>query len=259
MLAPLSFSPEIPVSDMLATPQQSESFARLRYTINSKGFGVITGTPGTGKSSLIRLLESSLDKSRFLLCYINETDLKPKTLYLRLLAALAIIPAAYLDKLKKQFREAILQLYQSQDRLPVIVIDNAQELPVQTLRELRYLIRFDMDSASVLTLILAGHPELWDTLKLRTFEPLRQCVTTHYRITALDEAQTKEYIVHQLKLSDMSMCFPDDVVKRIYQFTSGIPRIINAVCRHCLIDIESNHLDLVDTQVTERVLNEFRN
>jgi general secretion pathway protein A len=127
------------------------------------------------------------------------------------------------------------------------------------LRELRYLIRFDMDSASVLTLILAGHPELWDTLKLRTFEPLRQCVTTHYRITALDEAQTKEYIVHQLKLSDMSICFPDDVVKRIYQFTSGIPRVINAVCRHCLIDIESNHLDLVDTQVIERVLNEFHN
>jgi general secretion pathway protein A len=259
MLAPLSFSPDIPVADLLSTHQQNEGFARLRYTINSKGLGVVTGIPGTGKSSLIRLLESSLDKSRFLLCYINETDLKPKTLYLRLLTALAIVPATYLDKLKKQFREAIFHLYHSQDRLPVIVIDNAQEIPFPTLRELRYLIRSDMDSSSVLTLVLTGHPELWDTLKLRTFEPLRQCVTTHYRIAALDEAQTKEYIVHQLKLSHMSMCFPDDVVKRIFQFTSGVPRIINAVCRHCLVDIEANQLDLVDNQVLDRVLHEFRN
>jgi type II secretory pathway predicted ATPase ExeA len=259
MMAAQSFLRDIPVQDMLSISQQNEGFARLRYTISSKGLGVVTGMPGLGKSTLIRQLESSLDKSKFLLCYINDAELKPKTLYAHLLNALAVQPPAFIDKMKKQFREAVLNLYHSQDRLLVIIIDNAHELPMQTLREFRYLLNFDMDSRSLLSLLLIGHPELWDTLKLRSFEALSQCVTTHYRMPPLNETQTKEYIVHQLNLSKTPMCFPDDVVKRICQFTSGIPRVINNICRHCLIDIESNKLDLVDNDVLERVLNEFRN
>jgi type II secretory pathway predicted ATPase ExeA len=259
MIATQSFLRDIPVQDMLSIPQQNEGFARLRYTISSKGLGVVTATPGMGKSTLIRQLESNLDKSKFLLCYINDAELKPKTLYAHLLNALAVQPPAFIDKMKKQFREAVLNLYHSHDRLLVIIIDNAHELPMQTLREFRYMLNFDMDSRSLLSLLLIGHPELWDTLRLRSFEALYQCVTTHYRMSPLNEAQTKEYIVHQLKLSNAPMNFPDDIVKRICQFTSGIPRVINNICRHCLIDMESNKLELVDNDVLERVLNEFRN
>jgi general secretion pathway protein A len=259
MIAPSSFLRDIPVKDLLSTPQQRESFIRLKYTISSKGFGVFTGTPGAGKSSMVRLLESSLDKSRFLFCYINQADLKPKSLYARLLSALSVQPSAFIDRMKKQFKEAVLELYNSQDRLLVIVIDNAQDLPVQTIRELRYLLSFEIDSKSMLCLILVGQSELRDTLKLRTFEPVSQCITTHCRIPPLDESQTKEYIIHQLKLSDMPMLFPDDVVRRIHQFTSGIPRIINNICRHCLIDMEYSKLELADNQVLDRVLAEFQN
>lgn len=259
MIAPYSFLRDIPVKDLLSIPQQREGYARLKYTISSKGFGVFTGIPGAGKSSMIRLLESSLDKSRFLFCYINEAELKPKALYGRLLTALSIQPSAFIDRMKKQFKEAVIELYNSQDRLLVIVIDNAQDLPIQSIRELRYLLSFEIDSKSMLCLILVGQPELRDTLKLRTFEPVSQCITTQCRIPPLDESQTNEYIIHQLKLSEMSMLFPDDVVRRIHQFSSGIPRMINNICRHCLIDMEYSKLDLVDNQVLDRVLSEFQN
>lgn len=259
MLAQQSFLRDISVKDMLELPQISEGFARLKYIIASKGLGVITGAPGLGKSSLIRLLDSSLDKSKFLFCYINDADLKPKNLYSHLLCSLSVQPAAYIDKMKKQFKEAVVNLYQSHDRVLVIVIDNSQELPMQTLREFRYILNFDMDSRSLLTLLLIGHPEIWDTIKLRSFEALRQCVATHYRMQPLNEDQTKEYIVHQLNLSNISMCFPDDIVKKIHQFTSGTPRVINSICRHCLIDMESKDLSLMNNDVLERVLNEFRN
>lgn len=256
MIAPRSFLHELPVSDLLALPQQKEGFARLKYVVSQKALGVLTAVPGAGKSSLIRMLESSLDKSRFLFCYLNDSDLKPKSLYAKLLQALLIQPPAYLDRMKKLFRDAVTSLH---DRLPVIVIDNAQDLPATTIREFRYLMNFEMDSRSLLALILAGHPELWDTLKLRTFEPVLQCVAMHYRLPGLDEAQTKEYIVHQLKLSEVAMLFPDEIVKKIYQFSSGIPRLVNKLCRHCLIDLEANHLELVDNQVLERALFEFQN
>ena len=256
MMATRSFTHDLPISDLFALPGQKEGFARLKYIVSSKSFGVITGTPGTGKSSLIRMLEGSLDKSRFQFCYINDSKLNPKALYARLLITLCIQPPAYLDRMKKLFREAITG---SRDRLLVVVIDNAQDLPMETIREFRYLLSFEMDSISMLALILVGHPETWDMLKLRTFEPVFQCVATHYRLPALDEPQTKEYIIHQLQLSALSNCFPDEIIKKIYQYTSGIPRLINKLCRHCLIDLETNHLELVDNQVFERALFEFQN
>jgi type II secretory pathway predicted ATPase ExeA len=256
MMAPRSFLHELPVSDLLELPQQKEGFARLKYVVSQKSLGVLTATPGSGKSSVIRMLESSLDKSRFLFCYINDSELKPKSLYSKLLQALCVQSPVYLDRMKKIFRDAITSFH---DRLLVIVIDNAQDLPVTTIREFRYLMSFEMDSKSMLALILAGHPEFWDTLKLRTFEPVFQCVATHYRLPGLNETQTKEYIIHQLKLSELTMLFPDEIVKKIYQYTSGIPRLVNKLCRHCLIDLESNQLELVDNQVLERALFEFRN
>lgn len=256
MMAPRSFLHELPVGDLLELPQQKEGFARLKYVVSQKGLGVLTATPGSGKSSVIRMLESSLDKSRFLFCYINDSELKPKSLYSKLLHALCVQSPTYLDRMKKIFRDAITSFH---DRLLVIVIDNAQDLPVTTIREFRYLMSFEIDSKSMLALILAGHPELWDTLKLRTFEPVFQCVATHYRLPGLNETQTKEYIIHQLKLSEVAMLFPDEIVKKIYQYTFGIPRLVNKLCRHCLIDLESNQLDLVDNQVLERALFEFQN
>jgi general secretion pathway protein A len=78
------------------------------------------------------------------------------------------------------------------------VTDNAQDLPVATIREIRYLLNWDIDSKRMLVLILTGYPELWDTLKLRTFEPVLQCVTLHYRLSKLTESQTKEFIINQL-------------------------------------------------------------
>jgi general secretion pathway protein A len=256
MIAPCSFLHELPVSDLLSLPQQKEGFARLKYVVSQKALGVVTAVPGTGKSSLIRMLESSLDKSRFLFCYINDSELKPKSLYSKLLQALCVQPPAYLDRAKKIFRDSLLSFH---DRLLVIVIDNAQDLPVATIREFRYLMNFEMDSRSMLALILAGHPETWDTLKLRTFEPVLQCVAMHYRLPGLDDVQTKEYIAHQLKLSNVAMLFPDEIVKKIYQYTSGIPRLVNKLCRHCLTDLETNQLELVDNQVLERALSEFQN
>jgi type II secretory pathway predicted ATPase ExeA len=259
MIAPLSFQRDIAVSDMLATPQQQEGVARIRYNISTRGFCVITGVPGLGKSCMIRSIEASLDKSKYMLCYINEAELTPKVLYSRILSGASISPESYIDKMKKQFREAVSNLYSMQERQLVVVIDNAQELPNQTIKELRYLISFELDSKSLLSLILVGHPELWDTLKLRAYESLFQFVSVHFRVPSLDMEQTKEFIVHQLKLSNHPLCFPDDIIKKIYQFASGIPRVINSICRNCLLDMEANKLEIVDGNVLDRVLNELFN
>jgi len=83
-------------------------------------------------------------------------DLKPKCLYSRLLNSLSVQPSGFVDRMKKQFREAIINLNDTQGRFMVVVIDNAQALPDQTIRELRYALNFDIDSKCLLSLILVG-------------------------------------------------------------------------------------------------------
>jgi|LSQX01.1.fsa_nt_gb type II secretory pathway predicted ATPase ExeA len=257
MIASNSFKQGIAVDSLYLSSQHKEAVARLKYVVNSKGFGVLSGHPGTGKSTIIRSLDSSLDKNKYVVCYINESLLKPATLYSRILDSLNIKPLSFLSKLKKQFKDSVYSLYKSQNKSLVIIIDNAQALPESTVKEIRFLIGFEMDSFSPLSIILAGHSDLWDTLKLRSFELVFQCISNHYRLMPLDERQTQEYIVHNLKLSDQNMLFPEDVTKQIYSYTRGIPRIINRVCNDCLLDMEQHDLEIVDSTVLERVINEL--
>lgn len=257
MIAPFSFKRDIPADSLFLSDQHKEAVARLKYIIQSNGFGVLTGHPGSGKTTVIRYAEAGLDKNKYTFCYINESTLLPATLYSRILDAMNINPFAYTVKLKKQFRDNVSNLYKSQNKSLVIVIDNAQELPESTVREIRYLISFDMDSFSPLSVILVGHSDLWDTLKLRSFELVFQCVTNHYRLQPLDQSQIKDYILHQLSLSDCRMVFPDDVVRQIHSFTRGIPRMVNKVCVNCLIDMEHNKMEIADSTVVERVINDL--
>jgi type II secretory pathway predicted ATPase ExeA len=92
------------------------------------------------------------------------------------------------------------------------------------------------------------------TVSLRTLERYLKL----YREGGLDFKETKEYIIHQLKLSGLSMIFPDDVVAKICSYSRGLPRIINTICTHCLIDIKVSELELVDMNVLERVIADLK-
>jgi type II secretory pathway predicted ATPase ExeA len=257
MIAPFSFKRDIPADSLFLSAQHKEAAARLKYVIQTNEFGVLTGHPGSGKTTAIRHTESCLDKNKYVFCYINESSLGPVTLYSRILDALNIKPFTYAVKLKKQFKDSVLNLYKTQNKSTVVVIDNAQALPESTVREIRYLISFNLDSFSPMSVILAGHSDLWDTLKLRSFELVFQCVTNHYRLQPLDRNQIKEYIMHQLALSECRMLFPDDVVQQIHSFTRGIPRLINKVCVNCLLDMEHHDMEIADSSVIERVINDL--
>jgi len=257
MIAPKSFARGVPVTELAVISQHDEALARLKYIVATKGIGVVTGPPGIGKSTVVRRLEAELDKTRYLFCYINDADLTPKTLYTALLTALGVEQPVYLERMKKRFREAAVELHDTQGKILIVVIDNAQDLPKATIVEIRYLYSYDIDSKSIMAILLLGHHDFWDTLRLRIYESVTQCVGTHYRIPPLSEPQTSEYIRHHLSLSGLKMSFPEDVVKRVHQFSGGIPRVINRLCMHCLIDMEGHGFEIVDNQVLDRVMADF--
>jgi general secretion pathway protein A len=123
MIAPFSFRRDIPADSLFLSPQHKEAVARLKYIVQSNGFGVLTGHPGSGKTTVVRYLEACLDKNKYIFCYINESSLLPAALYSRILDAMNVNPYAFTVKLKKQFRDNVSNMYKSQNKSPVIVID----------------------------------------------------------------------------------------------------------------------------------------
>lgn len=257
MIAKKSFKKEIAVDDIFISSQHQEAIARLKFVIANRGLGVLFGETGSGKSTIIRTLCEKLDLTKYIVCYINNSHLTPKELYCDILYSLAVEPYSYISKIKKQFEQVVLDIYKNQQKQLVIIIDNAHMLPAETILEIRYITCFEMDSFSPMSVLLFGQEQLWATLRMRTFEPVFYCLDSHYQLSGLDFKQTKDYIIHQLKLSEVSMLFPDEVVTKICDCSRGLPRIINIIARHCLIDMESNSLELVDMNVLKRALNDL--
>jgi len=249
------FTREIEPKDLYLSQQHREALARLQFVVSRRGLGVLTGEVGAGKSTAVRALQANLDDTSYDFVYVHDSELRPKSFYNAVLKGLAIDPAHFLVKAKAQFREAVMDNFQSHNRQVVIVIDDAQFLTQQMLDELRFVMNFRIDSMSPLTLILVGQASLWGMLKRKVNEALFQRITVHYNLEPLNLQQAKEYIQHHIKVAGGTQAlFPEDVITRIHQYTKGLPREINNVCFACLIDAQSSGRELVDNEILDRVL-----
>jgi|LSQX01.3.fsa_nt_gb type II secretory pathway predicted ATPase ExeA len=254
MIGKNSFKSSISIENIFLGDQHKEALARAMFVLDNCGIFLLYGEPGSGKSTLIRLFISQLDPSRYSVCYINNSRLTPKDLYSSVLESLAVSPYHILSKVKKQFYEVLGDVFNNHQKQLVVLIDNAQSLPMQTVNEIRYMRSFEYDSISPISLILIGHQDLLPMLRLRTFEPLFYRINSQYHFKGLTRNQTSDYIEKQLSLSGLSMLFPDEIISKIWGRSKGLPQIINTICTSCLIDMAANSLKLVDNAVLERVL-----
>lgn len=117
-----------------------------------------------------------------------------------------------------------------------MVIDEAQELTVPMLSELRFVLNYQTDSFSPLMVILAAQPGLSETLRLQVLECIRQRINVHYRLPCLEEDEVSAYILHHLKIAGVDkQIFTEAAIKLIYQFSRGIARRINNICRYAIV------------------------
>lgn len=253
------FTRTIAPAALYRSEQHKELLTRLGYLVRNRGFGLVTGEIGAGKSTAIRALAATLDPSRHQLLYIAQSGLQPRHLYRDLCLQMGLNPVFHAADARRQLTQALWDAHKNQDKQPVIVIDEGHLLSQTMLEEIRFLTNFHMDSASPMALCLVGQTELRQRLRLQTFEAITQRVTMRYHLAGFSDLETKAYIQHHLKVAGVNHAlFSDEAIRLIYQFSKGIPRRINNLCTACLIGGCGDEKSLIDEATVKRALAEFQ-
>ncbi len=223
----------------VALPSHHECFSMLLFSIASgDGFIKVTGEVGTGKTMLCRRLLNSLDELKYYSAYIPNPKLSPIELKRALAKELQVQNLDSVDdqNLLNEINMRLLVLA-VQDKKVVLVIDEAQALPEESLEELRLLTNLETETYKLMQIVLFGQPELDHTLAQHHFRQLRQRITFSHNLNRLNKSGIGQYIQHRMAVAGYNgvPVFDDSSIRLLHKATQGIPRLINIVCAKALL------------------------
>ena len=216
----------------------SRAIAHLIYGLSQgEGFIVVTGEVGAGKTTLVERLWTELDRDTYTLARINTTQVSGEDLF-RLAMTGFGIPSAGIGKatLLRDFEE-MLRAYSAGGRRCLLVVDEAQNLSVEALEELRMLSNVTVEGGASLQTILLGQPQFRRKLASPDLDQLRQRVLASYHLGPLSDEETRAYIEYRLTAVGWNdnPHFTDGAYAAIFRYTGGIPRRINRLCSRVLL------------------------
>lgn len=256
----LEFNPFIKNSKeiLVETSDYKEVVYRLNYLLSVKGFGVLTGQPGLGKTTTLRNWVETLNQSAYKVVYISMSTLTVMEFYRQLAAELGIEP--YFRKVDnfKAIQAAITRYEKEKKMTLVVILDEAQYLKHGLLNDLKLLFNFEMDSKDRAVVLLVGLPQLNNTLRLNSHEPLRQRISMNYAIEPLNKEETRRYIEEKLKAAgSYQEVFEKNAIETIINASNGIPRMINKICNNCLIIGNNKNKNIIDADIVMDSVNDM--
>ncbi len=226
-----------------------EALARLLYAVEEKEMILLTGEIGCGKTTLTRALMDELEDNYRIILIFNPRLTANQ--FLRTIAKGLGIPVTnrYKDEILDEIYEKVYQDYLD-GKTTVIIIDEAQLIPKkETFEEIRLLTNFQLDDANLLSLVLVAQPDILKRLKHRTYAALRQRIGLFYHIGPLSEEETRQYILHRLKVSGREdPLFTEKAISLIYRHSGGVPRLINSIATSALLDAFSKEIHKIDEE-----------
>lgn len=215
-----------------------EALNHMLYGVQGrKGFIQITGEVGAGKTTLSRAFLERLDDEE----YTTALVLNPMLTANQLLRAILVefgVPVPYNNRAKALERLNRFLLDElSTGRDVVLIIDEAQDLTPELLEQVRLLSNLETDQVKLLQILLIGQPELRRRLEGKDLRQLRQRITVRYHLEPLDRQEAERYIGHRLQVAGAGNPphFSPAALRRIYRYSEGIPRLINAACDKSLL------------------------
>jgi general secretion pathway protein A len=240
---------------MCMTAQHREALSGLVYSICTRpGLMVLVGEAGTGKTTLLHSVSDLLAKRNYILARCNNPTLSREEFYDLLLAELGVECSSSLKSRQLRALEEALMKKRAAGWLALLIVDEAQRLPWELLEEIRLLLNLETPREKLLQIIMAGQPELGDTLGRPELRQLKQRVSAICRLEPLTLDEVREYIQHRLSLAGLpdQMLFPEEVIGMIFKYTEGIPRLVNSLCDSAL----QTGFGLQSRQITVSIIQE---
>ncbi len=216
--------------------KHKEALATLKYGIvDQKGFLLVTGDVGTGKTTLINALLENIENDTFVAFITNPAlDLMD---FFNFIAISFNIPKKFDNKVDfiVYFSRFLKEVY-SENKNVLLIIDEAHNLSKDLLENIRLLSNIELPEQKLINIFFIGQNEINQTLASQECRALRQRIMLNYQIKPLSEIETFEYIKHRLKVAGTEKkLFNRNAIQEVYRFSNGYPRLINKICDHALL------------------------
>ena len=257
---PFSLTPD--PKYLFKSASHASAFELLQYAIRRReGFVVITGDIGTGKTTLCRALLEQIDRKTFTALVLNpflaEEDLLRLVLQEFGVVSREEIKRGRLARVSKAelietLNEFLLSL-QALGAQALLIIDEAQNLPLQVLEQIRILSNLETEKAKLLQIVLVGQSNLKDLLRRAELRQLDQRVSIRYDLKPLTAEETSAYVQHRLSVAGggAAVTFAPKALARVHRYTGGIPRLINLLCDRALLSGYSAHTNRIARELVD--------
>ena len=245
---------------LFLTRHTEEALACLTYGIQSrKGFVLLTGEVGTGKTTLINKLLEWLRLQQVATAFIFNSRLNVPQFLDYMMADFGIpCDSRAKSQILLRLYNWLLDRYRAGETA-VLIIDEAQNLSDEVLEEIRMLTNLETFTEKLLQIVLVGQPELENKLKQPQLRQLRQRLTLRAKTHPLTLEETRAYVQQRLRIagSNGQLIFEPETVVSVHRYSAGIPRVINLLCEHCLVSGFVDQLKIIGPAVVDGVARDF--
>jgi len=246
---------------LFLTKEIEEALSGLMYGVqNRKGFITLTGEVGTGKTTLVNRLLEWLQQRKVRTAFLFNSRMNTNQMFDFILAEFGIsCDSRSKSQQLMRLNQWLLDRYRAGETT-VLIVDEAQNLTYPVLEEIRLLTNLETSTEKLLQIVLSGQPELEEKLKLPELRQLRQRIMLRCKTGPLSKEQTHDYIAERLRIAGASgeLIFSPKAVETIHLYSLGIPRVVNLLCEHSLINAYVEHQRPIGPKIVEDVAHEFQ-
>ena len=232
---------------------------RLKFLASHKGFGVITGEPGRGKTTIIRHWVKELNPSLFKVVYTSLSTLTLNEFYKHLAEEFGL-EARFRKSDNYKLIQTEINRYQLEKQItPVFIIDEADRINSSILSDFKMLFNFELDSRDRAIVLLVGGLSLNNTLNLSSNEGLRQRITVNYKMNNLSKEDARIYIESRLHCAKcVQTVFDEPALETITNASNGIPRVIHKICDMSMIIGDMQNTEIINADIVTAAVNEIQ-